>query len=146
MIQAIPRSLPIVVHTIGVLVAAVAAVLDIGTVVAFGPFVALTGILVAVLSYRERCRIGFGFGLTGTAAVVAWFLIIFGLGWSPRTAHFPVSFFLIAFALAGIPGGVFCILEALPGCQSPQTVSVQHRHDALHHVSCGLVSRHSACA
>jgi uncharacterized membrane protein len=28
-------------------------------------------------------------------------------------AHLPVSFFLIVFALASIPGGVFCSLEAV---------------------------------
>ena len=111
-IPVIRRSSLVVAHTIGVLVAGIAAVFDIKTILLSGPVLALTGILIAVQSYRARRRIGFGFGLTTTTAGVAWFLIIFFRQWGPNTAHLPVSLFLIVFALASIPWGVFCSLEA----------------------------------
>ncbi len=113
MIRAILRSSLIVAHTIGVLVAGIAAVFEIESILASGPVLALTGSLLAGLSYRARHRIGFGFGLTAPVVALAWFLIINGLSWGPDRAHLPVSLFLIIFALASIPGSVFCVLEVL---------------------------------
>ena len=113
MIPVVRRSWLIIAHTIGVLVAGVAAVFEIKTILCSGPILALTGVLIAVQSYRARRPIDFGFGLTATTAALVWFLIIFNLSWSPNMAHLPVSFFLIVFALASIPGGVFCSLEAV---------------------------------
>ena len=104
----------IVAHTIGVLVAGIAAVFDIQTIFMWsGPIMSLTGILVAVQSYRARRPIGFGFGLTAATVAPVWFLIVIALEWSPADAHLPVSLFLIVFALASIPGGVFCSVEVL---------------------------------
>jgi len=107
------RSLLIVAHTLGVLVAGIAAVFGIRSILVSGPILALTGILIAVLSYRKRCRIGFYFGLTAPTVALAWFLIICCLSWGPDYAHLPVSLFLIVFALGNIPGCVFCISELL---------------------------------
>lgn len=112
-ISIISRSSLTVALTIGVLVAGIAAVFDIYSILLSGPILALTGILVAVQSYRKRRRIGFGFGLTTTTAALVWFLIISSLSWGPGDAHLPVSLFLIIFALASIPAGVFCSLEAV---------------------------------
>ncbi len=112
MVRAIGHSWLVVAHTIGVLVAAIAAVFAIRSIVWSGPILAFSGAGLAVLSYRKSRPIGFGFGLTATAAALVWFLIIFSLNWSPDTAQLPVSLFFVVFALASIPGGVFCCVEA----------------------------------
>jgi hypothetical protein len=107
------RSSLIVIHTMGVLAAGIAAVFEIRTILWSGAILSLTGPLIAVLSYRARHRIGLGFGVASASAAVAWFLIIYFLSWSPDTAHLPVSLFLIVFAVASIPAAVFSILEML---------------------------------
>jgi hypothetical protein len=104
----------LVAHTFGVLAAAIAAVIEIETIVGTGPILAFTGGMIAFLSYRSHRRIGIAFGLAATASAIAWFLTIFSLDWGPSTAHLPVSLFFVVFACASIPSCTFCIMETFP--------------------------------
>ena len=100
MIQAILRSWFLIAHTAGVLAAGIAAAFEIRSILYSGPILTLTGLLIAVASYRAHRRFGLvlGFIQPLPMATIAWFLIIVGLSWNPDKAHLPVSLSLVIFA------------------------------------------------
>jgi hypothetical protein len=122
MIQAILRSWFLIAHTAGVLAAGIAAAFEIRSILYSGPILTLTGLLIAVASYRAHRRFGLVLGLAAPTATIAWFLIIVGLSWNPDKAHLPVSLSLVIFALAHLPLGIFSIEEM---CNSTRRVSTR---------------------
>ncbi|MEN6449155.1 MAG: HEAT repeat domain-containing protein [Thermoguttaceae bacterium] len=101
----------IVLYTVGIAAAAVIAVGEIESILCSGPALAITGVLIALISFRAERPIGFYYGLSAPTMTVVCFCVIFGLNWGPDTAHLPIAASLAVFSLACLPSGVFAVLE-----------------------------------
>lgn len=88
----------LILYTLGILIAAIAAMVDIESIMGSGPIMSLVGIWIAFLSYRRDHPIGLFYGLAVPTVSVFCFIVINGLDWGPSDAHVPVSAFLVLFA------------------------------------------------
>jgi hypothetical protein len=101
----------VVVHSIGTLLATIAAWDVIQSIILSGPILGVTGLTVALLSFRGRRPIGFHYGLAApTVAIVSFFFINF-LSWSPSEAWMPVGALATVFSVISIPACVAAVLE-----------------------------------
>ena len=101
----------LIVYTLGILIAAIAAMVEIESIVGSGPIMSLVGIWIAFLSYRRDRPIGLFYGLAVPTVSVFCFIVINLMEWGPSDAHVPVSAFLVLFAWACIPACSLAIWE-----------------------------------
>ncbi len=101
----------LIVYTLGILIAAIAAMVEIESIVGSGPIMSLVGIWIAFLSYRRDRPIGLFYGLAVPTVSVFCFIVINGMDWGPSDAHVPVSAFLVLFAWACIPSCSLAVRE-----------------------------------
>jgi hypothetical protein len=87
----------LVLQMLGIAVGVAAAVWEITSIVCSGPVLSLTGLLLALVSFGRGRGAGLLFGLAVPTTTVFCFAIIAGLGWSPATAHVPISALLFVF-------------------------------------------------
>ncbi len=97
---------------LGVVAAAVAALVDIESIVFSGPILSTTGSILAARSFRRDRAIGFYMGLAAPTMSVLCFSLICGLEWSPRVAEVPVGTLVVLFAAVHINLGVAALIEA----------------------------------
>ncbi len=96
--QLILRTL-IILQTIAVELAALAAMDDVETAPISGPMLAASGLIVAYLSFRRNRPCGLCFGSIAPTAYVLSFSLISGLGWSKYDAWTPM-FVIVAVVAA----------------------------------------------
>lgn len=104
---------------LAVLVATVAAVVDIESIVFAGPLLSVTGAMLAVRSYRRNRPWGLYLGLASPGMAAFCFALICVLRWGPLEAARPVAALLIVFALLHLVLGVLACREALRPYELP---------------------------
>lgn len=99
------------IHTLGILLATLAAWYAVQTLVLSGMVLAPTGLAIAFISFRGCRPIGFYYGLTAPTATVICFALICGLDWDNNDARAPIGVFLALFSLICVPLGVVGVGE-----------------------------------
>jgi hypothetical protein len=87
---------------------------EIESIVASGPILALVGILICFLAYRERDRSGILLGSSAISLCVLVFLLIFLNRWSPEQATKPVTVVSWVYTAMASPFAVYL------GCRRQQ--------------------------
>jgi hypothetical protein len=113
--QPILRAL-IILQTIMVEVAALAAMGEIETTQYSGPIVGGMGLFIVYLAFRRNLPIGFCFGLTAPTVYVLCFALISGMGWDRWDAERPMLFILTVVALFHVVAALI-VLEELTAAQ-----------------------------
>jgi hypothetical protein len=108
--QPILRAL-IILQTITVEVAVLAAMGDIETTECSGPIVGGMGLIVAFLAFRRNLPIGLCFGLAAPTVYVLCFALISGMGWDPDGAERPMRFILTVVALVHVVAALIALEE-----------------------------------
>lgn len=98
-------------HTLGILIATIAAWNEIRSIMLWGVILAPTGLGIAFFAFRGCRPIGFYYGLSAPTATVTCSAIIGGFAWSPSDAQIPIVFLLALFNLVFVPVGVVAIVE-----------------------------------
>jgi hypothetical protein len=99
------------IQLIGIVAAAIAAAIEIETIVATGPTLALVGLLISSFCYYWNLQLGFCFGLSTPTIAVVCFTSILGFSLSPQEASLPIGALIVIFSLADAPVGVVAIRE-----------------------------------
>lgn len=89
----------VLLHGIGVVVATLIAVAEIESIVASGPILSATGLILAILAYRRKRTLTLYYALGAPTVSLFCFAIISGLHWGPGRAHFPIGVFLAMFGV-----------------------------------------------
>jgi hypothetical protein len=101
----------LVIQFLGMFASAVAALIEIHTIVLSGPILGGIGLLLAALSYRRDLVVCFWFGISVLSVAVLCFTMILGFHWGPREASGPIGALIVVFALGLAPVGLFAIRE-----------------------------------
>lgn len=88
----------VIAHVIGLMIATVFAWHEIRSIVWSGPILTLTGLTIALISYRKNRPAGLYFGLAAPTVAVICFSLICGLQWSTDEALVPVGMVLTCFS------------------------------------------------
>ncbi len=89
---------------------AIAAIVDIESIVFSGPVISLLGLPIAFLAYRVRHWRGVWFGLSGPAITLFCFALINIQNWGPGDAQGPVSVITSLYAAVAVVLGVLAFL------------------------------------
>jgi hypothetical protein len=106
----------VMLQIVGILIATVAALMEIESIVASGPLLTLNGLLIAVVGYRRRRPPAFYFGLYAPSVSLICFLIIFFNRWGPSAAARPIGALVALLAFVGIPLGVYALVSLSGDC------------------------------
>ncbi len=101
-------------HLIGIALAAVAAAIEIESVVISGPLLLATGITLAVVGSRPRLA-GLVYGFSTVAFIMTSFLVIAIGHVSQRQAEAPLTSAMVAFEVMFAPLGLLIIYSELAG-------------------------------
>jgi hypothetical protein len=93
------------------LIAVVSAVIDIESILLFGPFLSIYGLFIASLSFRRDRLLGLLFGLSAPTVSAFCLSLITTLEWSPGEAQVPVSALLVLYGFLCIPACALAVLE-----------------------------------
>ena len=105
----------IALQVVGVLLAALAATIDIESIMASGGPLSASGLLISLVSFRKNRPVGFHFGLAAPTLSVFCFLVIYTLRLSPTEAQVPISMLLVACALIHLVAGYLAFQELKRG-------------------------------
>jgi hypothetical protein len=89
----------IIIHALGVMIAGIAALVEIESILLSWPLLDALSLIIAFLAYRRNRVVCLYYAITAPTVSVFCFAAIFGLNWGPERAHFPISFFLLLFGL-----------------------------------------------
>ena len=94
---------------LGIAGSAIAATVEIETIVATGPIFSVVGLLVAVGCVVSRSPANLFFGLSTPAFSFYIFFWIFTNSWSPQQAAVPVSSTILGYELLMVPLGLYAL-------------------------------------
>ena len=94
---------------LGIAGSAIAATVDIETIVATGPIFSIVGLLTAVGWVVSRSPSSLLFGLSTPVFSVCIFFWIFTNSWSPTQAFIPVSSTILGYELLMVPLGLYAL-------------------------------------
>ena len=129
----------VVVHSIGVAIAAVAACGNIRSILLSGPILSLTGFMVALLSFRAHRRVGFYFGLAAPTVAVICLNLIAVFDWGPSEAQMPVGGMVVVLSIVSLPAGLVAVRECRRRALPQYPLPVQHCIPTLDDAVCGRV-------
>jgi hypothetical protein len=101
----------IILQTIMVEVAVLAAMGDIETTECSGPIVGGMGLIVAYFAFRRNLPFGLCFGLAAPTVYVLCFALVSGMGWDRWHAERPMLFILTVVALFHVVASFFVLEE-----------------------------------
>ena len=107
---------------LGIAGSAIAATMDIESIVATGPIFSIVGLAAAVGCLVSRSPANLFFGLSTPAFSLCIFFWIFLKSWSPQQASVPISSVILCYELFVVPLGLYALYRTL----APQTNS--HRN------------------
>lgn len=83
----------------GVVAAAIAAAIDVESIIFTGPLLSAVGLLLAGSACRRNRVTALYFALGVPTISVICFVLIYGFRWDPRDAQLPISLLLVVFAI-----------------------------------------------
>src|SRR5690349_18566217 len=98
---------------LGIAGSAIAATVEIETIVATGPIFSLVGLAAAVGCVVSRSPANLFFGLSTPAFSLGIFFWIFLKSWSPQQASVPVSSVILCYELFVVPLGLYALYRTL---------------------------------
>ena len=101
----------IAIQVVGMFVSAIASMIEIESIMATGPVLAVTGLMIAACSFRADYELGFFYGLAVLGVAVLCFVLIFGLEWGPGDAAVPIASLLFLAAFGSAPLGLLAHWE-----------------------------------
>jgi hypothetical protein len=102
-----------IVLLLGIAGSAIAATVDIETIVATGPIFSIVGLLAAVGCVASRSPANLFFGLSTPLFSLCIFFWIFTKSLSPQQAAVPVSSTILAYELVIVPVGLYALFYTL---------------------------------
>ncbi len=117
-------------QAIGTLCAALAALVEIETIVASGPILSLSGLVIVAWGVRRDSVWAFYSGLSAPTMSVVCFCIIYGLQWSPAQAGAPIGALVTLYAVASVPVAIAAIrqLSSAVAVRPPARLQFSLRH------------------
>jgi hypothetical protein len=119
-------SILIVLLLLGLVASAIAAFVEIESILVSGPACTLVAVLIAIPSYRRSLQLPFLFGLSVPTVSVLCFVMIFGCDWSPAEAHFPIGSAIVLCVHLAIPFGIVSLLKVRRADLSKRGTSLQY--------------------
>jgi len=102
-----------VAQLLGIAGSAIAATVDIESIVGTGPIFSLVGLAVAVGCVISKSPANLFFGLSTPAFSLCIFFWIFTKSWSPQQAAVPVSTTILGYELLLVPLGLYALYRTL---------------------------------
>lgn len=100
-----------IVQLLSIFIAALAAFIEIETILVSGLVVSILGTITAYLSYRCKNLLGIFWGSSAILVSLATFFTIFISSWSPSEASIPIACLILGYVVSAIPTGIKFIIE-----------------------------------
>ena len=100
-----------IVQLLSICIAALAAFIEIETILVSGIVVSILGAITACLSYRCKNLLGIFWGSSAILVSLATFFTIFISSWSPSEASIPIACLILGYVVSAIPTGIKFIIE-----------------------------------
>ncbi|MBC7856967.1 MAG: hypothetical protein IAF94_26355 [Pirellulaceae bacterium] len=104
---------------LGIAGSAIAATVEIESIVATGPIFSIVGLLAAVGCVVSRSPANLFFGLSTPVFSLCIFFWIFTNSWSPQQASVPVSSTILGYELAMVPLGLYALYHTAAPAAKP---------------------------
>jgi hypothetical protein len=112
----------IILQTIGIEIATLAAMGSVETVEAAGPILSCMGAAIVYLAFRQDLPRGMCFGLAAPTVYVCCFALVCGMQWNPEAARSPLLLILTAVVVGHVVVGFYALeeLSAIQGLDRPK--------------------------
>ena len=115
----------IAIEVLGIVAGAIAALVEIETIVCSGPMICCAGLLTLGLCYHRSLQVGFWFGLSLPTISILCFALIFGGSWSPEKAAKPIGSLVALFTCVGVPLGCAAFEEVRQSILQKRSAKLQ---------------------